>query len=460
VEPRILVVDDEPREAELVTYALRRRGHTADHVSSAEECLARMQHAPAELALVDMMMPGMSGVELCHALREQYPETVAIMLTGRGDVGVAVDAMHAGVYDFLTKPLMPSVLELSIGRALAFMSLREQVMSVRECVTADTPEPMSGAFRKTLALAHQIAPSDVTVLITGESGTGKERVARAIHAHSPRRVAPFVAVNCSAMPLALLESELFGHARGSFTGAEQDRIGLFLHAGEGTLLLDEIGEMPLEMQAKLLRVLQQRTVRPVGGDTEVQVRARILAATSRDLEAEIAAGTFREDLYHRINVVSIEVPPLRERLEDVLLLAQVMLRRTAIRLGKPVRGLTPAAAQSILEYSWPGNVRELENCIEAAVTLCRLDEITVADLPPPLQRRGAFGAAGESHTAGLLPLLEMKRRYVRTVLAMSGGNKSLTGRLLDVDRRTITHLLKTSDGPGIADAGNDENEAR
>jgi two-component system response regulator HydG len=419
-----------------------------------------MQHAPAEVALVDMMMPGMSGVELCLALREHYPDTLAIMLTGRGDLAVAVDAMRAGVYDFLTKPVMPAALEVSIGRALAFMSLREQVASVRDGVTAETPDPMSGAFRKTLALAHQIAPSDVTVLITGESGTGKERIARAIHAQSPRRAAPFVAVNCSAMPLALLESELFGHARGSFTGAEHDRIGLFMHAGEGTLLLDEIGEMPLEVQAKLLRVLQQRTVRPLGGDTEVPFRARIIAATSRDLEAQIAANRFREDLYHRINVVSIAVPPLRERLEDVLTLAQVMLRRTEGRLGKPVRGLTPAAAQSILEYSWPGNVRELENCIEAAVTLCRLDEITVADLPPAMRRRGALAGAGEIHTAGLLPLVEMKRRYVRTVLAMSGGNKSLTGRLLDVDRRTISHLLKSWTEAGIADAGSDENEAR
>ena len=365
--PRILVVDDEAREAELVTYALRRRGHAADHVCSAEACLAWMQQAPAEVALVDMMMPGMSGVELCHLLREQYPETLAIMLTGRGDVGVAVDAMRAGVYDFMTKPVMPSTLELVIARALAFMSLRDQVANVRAGVTAETPDPMSGAFRKTLALAHQIAPSDATVLITGESGTGKElRRARAARAVAARRAAPFVAVNCGAMPANLLESELFGHVarrvhRRQSTTQRPVPAGRRRHAASRR----DRRDAARDAGQAAARAPAAHGASASAATTRCRSSARVIAATNRDLEAEIdeRAGSARTS-YYRINVVSIAVPPLRERGDDVLTLAQYLVETSPSGSASRCAGSRRRPPRKLMSYDWPGNVRELENCIE------------------------------------------------------------------------------------------------
>src|SRR5690606_2490159 len=300
----------------------------------------------------------------------------------------------------------------------------------------------SPAMRKVNDLIGRVAESDANVLITGESGTGKELVARALHMRSPRSGGPFVAVNCAAVPETLLESELFGHAKGAFTDARQARTGLFVQASGGTLFLDEVGEMPLGMQPKILRSLQERRVRPVGGNTEVPFDARLITATNRDLETEVAERRFREDLYYRINVVRIEVPPLRARGNDILLLAQHFIERAAQRSGKSVVGLVSAAAEKLLSYDWPGNVRELENCIERAVALTRFDQVTVEDLPEKVRNyQSSHIVVASDDPNELLPMQEVERRYIQRVLKSVGGNKTQAAKVLGFDRRTLYRKL-------------------
>ena len=424
----IIVVDD---DAHLATL-LREHGYPAELVPPGPACLEHVSSLDAAVVLSDV-----ADLPLCQALRERNRHVLPIVVTARREPAMAIAAMRAGAYDYLTKPVSIRGLEHALARAVRHLEVELELERLRD---APLEQPIgfvaeAAATQRMLELVHRIAASDATVLVTGESGAGKERIAAAIHRISDRHAERFVAINCSAMTMSLLESELFGHVRGAFTGADHDRVGLFLYANRGTILLDEVADMPLEMQAKLLRVLQQRTVRPLGSNEEVPLEARIIAATSRDLEAEIAAKRFRKDLYHRINVVAVTVPPLRERREDILPLAQLMLRRCAARIGKSVQGMTPPTAGIVLEYDWPGNVRELESCMERAVTLCRLDCITVDDLPEKLRRSRHTEAAA---SGGLATLAEMKSSYLRKALALCGGNKSLTARLLDVDRRTIS----------------------
>jgi DNA-binding NtrC family response regulator len=299
-------------------------------------------------------------------------------------------------------------------------------------------------MRRVTALIERVAPSDATVLVEGETGTGKELVARALHARSSRASGPFVAINCAAVPSALLESELFGHSRGAFTDAKTTREGLFVQANKGTLFLDEIGDMPMDMQAKLLRALQERTVRPVGSDREVPFDTRIIAATHRDLEAQVAEKTFREDLYYRINVVRIEVPPLRGRTEDILPLATHFLAKAAERDGRPPIGLSPEVAKVLLDYEWPGNVRELENCVERATALARDGHVVPADLPERIRsfRPADSLPAGEMASDEILPLDEVERRYILRALKILNGNGVRAAQLLRVDRRTLSRRLK------------------
>ena len=437
-----MIVDDEPNTASLVADALRAQGYAAEGFDSAHACLDRVAAIGADVVLSDVMMPDMSGIELCSALRERHPNVLTVVLTGRHEPDIAVAAIRAGAFDFLTKPATMPLIELAVARALDHAALQTRVAMLRETELDDSLTGFAGgsaAIQRTLELIQRVARSDATVLVTGESGSGKERVARAVHDMSERRAEPFVAINCGAMPVPLLESELFGHVRGAFTGAERERVGLLLTASHGTILLDELGDMPLEMQAKLLRVLQERTVRPVGGYAELPLHARVIAATSRDLDVEVAARRFRKDLYHRLNVVAVRVPSLRDRQDDILPLAQLMLRRCALRIGKPVRGLSAPAAKLLLDHAWPGNVRELENCVERAVTICRLDHITVDDLPDGI--RQASTTVVPVTGSDFVTLSEMKQRYLRAALASCGGNKSLTARTLGIDRRTISHLL-------------------
>ena len=443
----ILIVDDDEDTAILLRDSLRKRGFDVDAVNSAQQCLEHLRTDQADVVVTDVQMSGMSGIDLCQELRQRYPDLLTLVLTGQGGLETAIGAIRAGAYDFITKPVKVEALAIAVTRALEHLSLKREVRRLRLHVDKDMPidgiAGSSPAIRETIEMIRRVSDSDATVLVTGESGTGKELVARALHNLSPRRDQPFVAVNCAAMPAPLLESELFGHVRGAFTDAKRSRAGLFVQAGAGTIFLDEIGEMPIEMQVKLLRVLQERKVRPVGGDEEVPFEARVVTATNRDLETEVEEKRFREDLFYRINVVAIPVPPLRARAGDILQLAQYFLKRIAGRTNKPVQGISGPAARLLMDYDWPGNVRELENCMERAVALCRLDEVTVDDLPAKVQEHQSSKIVITTESPGeLITLDEMERRYVRQVLNAVGGNKTHAARILGIDRRSLYRRLE------------------
>jgi DNA-binding NtrC family response regulator len=444
----ILVVDDDEDTATLLAEALRRCGYQADSISSGEACLERVRREPIDLVVTDAQMPGMSGVDLCGILHERHPDLLAIVLTGVGDLEMAIGAIRAGAYDFLIKPIKIEPLTVAVRRALEHLDLKREVKRLRGVGNAPIEQLIgnSAALRATTDMIRDVADTDATVLITGESGTGKELVGRALHDLSSRRNEPFVAINCAAMPASLLESELFGHVRGAFTDAKANRSGLFVQAAGGTIFLDEIGEMPLEMQVKLLRVLQERTVRPVGSDEEIPFSARVVTATNRDLQVEIEHKRFREDLFHRINVVAIPVPPLRARASDIVLLAKHVLERIAKRSSKPVATIDIEASRKLTEYDWPGNVRELENCLERAVAICIGGNITVGDLPDKVQQfqSSKFELSPTADAVELVSLDDMERRYVRQVLGRVGGNKTHAARILGIDRRSLYRRLESA----------------
>jgi two-component system, NtrC family, response regulator AtoC len=460
--PFILLVDDDEDTRTLLEESIRRRGFDVHAVASAQECLAWVRDHDIDIVVTDFQMPGGSGIELCEQLRERHPHLLAIMLTGMGTYDTAISAVRAGVYDYVTKPVTVDALAIVLERASEHLALKRQVRRLRAAGDLSAPLPgvvgTSPAMREMTTTVRRVSDVDATVLIMGESGTGKELVARALHELSPaRKDAPFVAINCGAVPANLLESELFGHVRGAFTDAKSSRNGLFQQAGEGTIFLDEIGEMPIEMQVKLLRVLQQRTVRPVGGDDEVPFHARVITATNRDLETEVDEQRFREDLFYRINVVTITVPPLRARGPDILLLAQHVLERIASRTGKPAPALDPEARRKLIEYDWPGNVRELENCIERVVAISGGRNIEAAHLPPKIQQyepsRIELSMGGPNE---MITLDEMERRYVRQVLASVSGNKTHAARVLGIDRRSLYRRLeapRTSGGETSGTSG-------
>jgi DNA-binding NtrC family response regulator len=447
----VLIVDDDADMGEMVATFVRRLGHQPVCVQSPEEGIAWMAGEECALVLTDVQMGSMDGIALCEHIATMHPDVPVIVLTGHGNLETAVRAMRAGAYDFLTKPIDADMLAISMERAMEHRSLRQEVRRLQSEVVRSQPSRAlvgsSRAMREVLSLIERVASTDATVLVTGESGTGKELVARAIHGMSARHKGPFVAINCAAVPQNLLESELFGHVRGAFTDARNARAGLFLEANGGTLFLDEIGEMPLEMQAKLLRALQERTVRPVGGDRESPFDARVITATNRDLEAEVRARRFREDLFYRIAVVCVEVPTLRERSVDIPVLAQHFLVRFAERFGKKVVGFHPASLARLVSYAWPGNVRELENCIERSVALTRYDHVTVEDLPEKIRayEMKQRSMAPETETE-LVTLSELERRYVQRVMVLVGGNKSRAARVLGLDRRTLYRMLEREPG--------------
>jgi len=373
---------------------------------------------------------------------------LGIVVTSQGSMETAVEAIRAGAYDFITKPVSLGVLEVAIERAVAYLALRREVQQLRLAVATARPIDAiigeSSEIREVTSMIRRVAPSPATVLITGESGTGKELVARAIHDLSDRANKPFVAINCGALPPALLESELFGHVRGAFTDARQNRHGLFVQAGDGTLFLDEIGEMPLEMQVKLLRVLQERTLRPVGGDTEVPFGARLIAATNRDLETAIDEKKFREDLFYRLNVVNISVPPLRARPSDVPVLTAHFVKQIAARTGRPIAVLSDDAARKLIAYDWPGNVRELQNCIERVMALGNLNVIGLEDVPDKIRDYRELAAVTTTATGRpdeLITLDEIERRYIRQVLVATSNNKTDAARILGIDRRSLYRRL-------------------
>ncbi|MFP4207477.1 MAG: sigma-54-dependent transcriptional regulator [Wenzhouxiangella sp.] len=450
----ILVVEDDAALAELLVEELEAEGYIARACPNAEAGLEWARQRQPDLVVSDLQLPGRDGLALIDDLRTLDGPPAILMISAYGTVGRAVAALKAGADNFLTKPLDMDHFLLSVERLLANRRAHDQIRQYRELLESPDFHGLEGTSPAMQTLAdriRRIARADGPVLISGESGTGKDLVARAIHAESGRSDQPFLAVNCAGVPADLLESEFFGHAAGAFSGAEKARPGLFREAGGGTLFLDEIGEMPVSLQAKLLRALQDGRIRPVGADHEHQVDVRVIAATNIDLADKVAAGDFREDLYYRLETFQLRLPPLRERGDDLELLAMRFLGRFSAARQRPARRLSERALAVIKHYSWPGNVRELRNAMERAVTFCDEAEIRPEHLPEKVRKRraNAPGDLSEIPSAllegDMLPsLTDLRRRYVRYVLERVDGNKRRAAALLGVGRRTLYRWLEDS----------------
>jgi two-component system NtrC family response regulator len=442
---RILVVDDQAAQRELITGFLRKQNFEAIAAESAEKALDRFRREPFDLVLTDMKMPGMSGLELLTALRTMNPEATVIVVTAYGTVETAVAAVKAGAADYLTKPVNLEELLYRIEQVKERRRLLSENVELREALQShhriEGIVGESGQMLEVLSLVRRVAPSEATVLIRGESGTGKELIAKAIHYASPRASAPLVRVNCAALPENLLESELFGHEKGAFTGALASRKGRFELADGGSLFLDEIGDLPLPLQSKLLRVLQEREFERVGSSVPIKVNVRIMAATNMDLESLMKSGKFREDLYYRLNVVALLLPPLRERRQDLPLLMDLFLTVFAEKNRKTIRGFTDEAREVLLRYDYPGNVRELENLIERAVVLTRDDVIGKNDLP--LSIRGIPESEREQlDQASLTAVVEgVERRMIREALDKAGGVQTRAAEMLGISERALRYKL-------------------
>jgi two-component system response regulator HydG len=439
----LLVVDDDQPTAEFLSATLEAAGYSVAWTTTAEDAIERLRQENFDTLLTDLGMPGTSGLELCARALEIQPQLPLVVVTGHADLESAVGAMRAGAYDFITKPVDVKLLLHRVERAVQHAQLSQEVRRLRQALgrTESTGRMVgrSRAMQQLFDLIARVGASSAPVLVLGESGTGKELAARAIHEASVRAEAPFVALNCAAVPPSLIESELFGHVKGAFTDARQSRAGLFVEANGGTLFLDEIGDLPLELQPKLLRALQEQRVRPVGGSSEVEFDSRIITATNTDLEQRVEEERFREDLLYRIDVVRINLPPLRDRGHDILLLAQHFLDEYS---NNGPRTLSEDAAAKLLAYDWPGNVRELENCVQRAVALARSDQIVVDDLPDKIkEHRSDRVLLSFEDAEELVTLEELQARYIRRVLDMVGGNKSKAARILGLDRRSLYRRL-------------------
>ena len=441
---RILVVDDESSVRKMLQIAFSRAGYGVETFPSAEDALAHLEAGTADVIVTDLRMHGLSGMDFLRKVKQKWPELEVIMITAHGTVENAIEAVRAGAFDFVQKPFQIAELELTVARALDQRALRRENEELRRQVRGGQGPSVqfvteSPAMKTVLELVLKAAPARASVLLTGDSGTGKERVARALHQLSPRKAGPFLAVNCGAIPETLLEGELFGHVKGAFTGADSTHVGLFQAAGGGTLLLDEIGEMPLSLQVKLLRVLQERSVKPVGGTRELPVDVRVVAAINRNLEEDVRAGRFREDLYYRLNVVSIRVPSLAERREDILPLADQLLSRLAAEAAIVRPRLSDEAKGFFLNYPFPGNVRELENLLERAVVLDQDGVIDLADLRPP-EHSGSSPALSHEGTLDE-QIAELERARILEALSATGGNRTEAARRLGISFRSLRYRL-------------------
>ena len=456
---RILAVDDERSMRELLSIVMRREGHEVLLAENGRAAIDLLEREQIDLMISDIKMPDMSGVDVLRAAKKIDRDIIGIMITAFASTETAVEALRMGAYDYVSKPFNVDELKLKVRDALEQRRLRrENILLKRTLQTTHQfsniigrSEPMLEVFK----LIETIAPTNSTVLVTGESGTGKELVARAIHFNSLRRDQPFVAVNCGALTETLLESELFGHMRGAFTGADSNKKGLVEVADKGTIFLDEIGEMSPLMQVKLLRVLQERKYRRVGGTDEMTADIRIIAATNRDLQTRVREGAFREDLFYRINVIPVALPPLRQRREDIPLLAEHFLPRLSERMGKSIVGISAEAADLLAAYDWPGNVRELENALERAAALEPSPMILPASLPPHMagQAAGALGTAGGDNGDDVLPVTgrrvdleqhvkEIERDYIAQALKRAGGVKVKAAGLLGMSFRSLRYYTK------------------
>jgi len=447
---RILVVDDERSMREFLEILLRKERYEVTTAGDVDGALLALESDDFDLVISDIQMPGKSGLDLLKAIREANPDTLVVMITAFATTETAIAAMKEGAYDYLTKPFKVDEIKLVVQKALEKKTLSTENARLRSELRSERRERQlvgtSGPMQQVYEMIGRIATTKTNVLIVGESGTGKELVARAIHNESDRGEAPFVALNCAAIPENLLESELFGHVKGAFTGAVGNKPGLFETADGGTLFLDEVGELPLPLQVKLLRALQERTIRRVGGNSDRRVDVRIVAATNRRLEDEVAAGRFREDLYYRLNVIQLALPPLRERLEDLPLLVHHFIEKFARELGKPVRGISEEAMARLRAHAWPGNVRELENGIERAVALSRSEWIEAESLPPALGQASEGKGASKSLPEGRIDLDDLVAEYERGLLLhaleRSGGVKKRAAHALGISFRSFRYRLE------------------
>ena len=447
-QARLLVLDDDREVVAYLAEELGREGYAVTAATTPSEALAQVVAAPFDLVISDVEMPEMRGTELLAAIQARRPGQLVVLMTAFGSIDLAVQAVRAGAADFVAKPFRIEVLCLVIERALRERQMRREITRLRDRLDAegeDTIVAKSESMRRALDLARRAAATDATVLLTGESGTGKGVLARLIHDAGSRRDAPFLQLNAAALPHALVESEMFGVKRGAFTDAREDRKGLFAAANGGTLFLDEIGELHLEAQAKLLQALESGVIRPLGGTEAIDVDVRVVAATNRPLEALLRDGRFRADLYYRLNVIRIEVPPLRERREDLLALVDHLLARACGRLRRPIVGISSPALKRLLAHDWPGNVRELANALERAVALTDHDTILPEDVMPGVAVEEAADELTNAARAGLT-LADVSKNYARRVLERHRGNKAAAARALDIDRRTLYRMLGDAAG--------------
>jgi len=446
----VLVVDDEKNMQTVMRMVLEEAGHRVLPAGNAEDALGQIQNPNLDVIVTDLRMPGMSGEDFVRRAREERPDVPVIVVTAHGTIRSAVERLREGASDYLTKPFEPEQFEISVANAIKLRDiLRENAQLKATIKQAQANRRMIGESATTTKLLEEVrrvAPYKTSVLITGESGTGKELVARTIHEMSPRSDKPWVAINCSAIPRDLLESELFGYVKGAFTGATQTRAGRLEQAQGGTLFLDEIGELDLSLQAKLLRVLQEREYSPLGSDQVREIDIRFLAASNRDLEALVQAGQFREDLYYRLNVYHIDVPPLRRRQEDVPRLAEYFLQQLMGDTGKLVKGFTGEALEALGRYHWPGNVRELRNAVERALLTAHGERIALDDLPAYVQRTPASAKDDVAPRTESVPLddwlAEVERRAIQEALAACGGVQARAARRLGISERSLWHRIK------------------
>ncbi len=443
---QILIVEDDTAMAQLLVDGMTRRGYQPKSAANGDAALALLKQHDFEAVITDVNMKGMDGLSLCERIVAGYPGLPVLVITAFGSMDTAIKAIRAGAYDFLTKPFELEALSLALARAVQHKQLREEVKRLREEVgsrkVTSTLLGESNAMRELVNLVGRVADSESAVLVSGEHGTGKELVARAIHEASRRRTAPFVTLNCGAVPEALLEVELFGTAKSPTPDGKPGRPGAFVRAQGGTIFLDDIGELPMNLQARVLRAIQDHKVKPVGADQEVPWDARVVTATNRDLETAVEEKRFREDLHFAINVINLHLPPLRMRGNDVLLLAQHFVRTFAEKSRKEVTGLASAAADKLLAYGWPGNVRELQNVIERAVALTRYAQLTAEDLPEKVLHPTSATSAVEADESVLVPMEDIERRHILRVLRAVGGHRTQAAKILGLDRKTLYRKLE------------------
>lgn len=444
---KILIIDDDRSMCQMLEASLSRKGFEVVWKTSAEEAFDTFMSCGFDTVLTDLNLPVMDGIELCQKMSDNQPNIPVIVITSFGSYDTAVAALRAGAYDFISKPIDIEQLALNLERAVKHHLLLGRIEYLSKAVESarkyENIIGSSSAMKSVFDIMRRVSDLDSSVLITGESGTGKELIARALHNRGPHKDGPFIAVNCTAMPKSLLESELFGHVGGAFTGARKAHDGLFLQADGGTLFLDEIGDMPVELQPKILRAIEQRTVRPIGGDKEVSFDVRIIAATNQDLDEAVEQQRFREDLYYRLNVIALKLPPLRARHNDIMLLAQNYIEHFAAATDKKVTGISAPAAERLLNYSWPGNVRELRNYIESAVALTDHEKIVAEDLPEKIRAyKKSELRIDTDNPDELHSMEEVERRYIEHVLKSTGGNKTNAANILGFDRKTLYRKLE------------------